>query len=252
MFRPANGVSNNLALPWKRFIACWSFRFARFGHLNDRDIKQLSHKGRGGDPRVPQDYPLATPLMRREKISPSLVYVFHKTWNFAFSCRGHAVMAKRNVQKSVMQVQSCCFAYSFQPIERFHMTSRRPYWCSKTMKRRPCSVMLVFQTNQVGVKLFSYVKNFFCSLKFAYICRCWPREWKRSVAFLPFSLLSPLWHLKVPNDDFFMLSLLVNYEQTPVQPLIRGHLYSRDTCFGPECVSWIEVWLYLFYLLPQV
>ena len=22
-------------------------------------------------------------------------------------------------------------------IERFHMTSRRPYWCSKTMKRRP-------------------------------------------------------------------------------------------------------------------
>ena len=23
-------------------------------------------------------------------------------------------------------------------IERFHMTSRRPYWSSKTMKRRPC------------------------------------------------------------------------------------------------------------------
>ena len=23
-------------------------------------------------------------------------------------------------------------------IECFHMTSRRPYWCSKTMKRRPC------------------------------------------------------------------------------------------------------------------
>ena len=23
-------------------------------------------------------------------------------------------------------------------IERFHMTSRRPYWCSKTMERRPC------------------------------------------------------------------------------------------------------------------
>ena len=25
-----------------------------------------------------------------------------------------------------------------QAIERFHMTSRRPYWCFKTMKRRPC------------------------------------------------------------------------------------------------------------------
>ena len=24
------------------------------------------------------------------------------------------------------------------PIEYFHMTSRRPYWCPKTMKRRPC------------------------------------------------------------------------------------------------------------------
>ena len=26
----------------------------------------------------------------------------------------------------------------FVNIERFHMTSRRPYWCSKTIKRRPC------------------------------------------------------------------------------------------------------------------
>ena len=24
------------------------------------------------------------------------------------------------------------------PIECFHMTSRRPYWCPKTMKQRPC------------------------------------------------------------------------------------------------------------------
>ena len=23
-------------------------------------------------------------------------------------------------------------------VERFHTTSRRPYWCSKTIKRRPC------------------------------------------------------------------------------------------------------------------
>ena len=27
---------------------------------------------------------------------------------------------------------------SFPPVDRFHMTSRRPYWCTKTMKRRPC------------------------------------------------------------------------------------------------------------------
>ena len=30
---------------------------------------------------------------------------------------------KKNVQESVMQVQSCCFAYSFQPIERFRVTA---------------------------------------------------------------------------------------------------------------------------------
>ena len=30
-------------------------------------------------------------------------------------------------------------------IERFHMTSRRPYWCSKTMKRQPS---LVYQDNR--------------------------------------------------------------------------------------------------------
>ena len=29
----------------------------------------------------------------------------------------------------------------FVNIERFHMTSRRPYWCSKTIKRRPCGVL---------------------------------------------------------------------------------------------------------------
>ena len=64
---------------------------------------------------------------------------------------------RRNVLKSVMHVQSSCFAclnllifFPFSlpspspsslcklPIECFHMTSRRPYWCPKTMKRRPC------------------------------------------------------------------------------------------------------------------
>ena len=136
MFGPSDGLSNNLALPWKRFIACWFFTFARFIHLNYRNIKQLSRK-RGehghGYPAPPPSY------------APVVVMQW---W-------------QKNVQESVMQVQSCGFAYSFQPIERFHMTSRWPYWCSKTKKRRPCSVMLVFQTNQVGVELFSYVKNFF-------------------------------------------------------------------------------------------
>jgi len=47
-------------------------------------------------------------------------------------------------------------------IERFHMTSRRPYLCSKNKR----VAMLVFQTNPVGVDLFSYVNTFFCCHKF--------------------------------------------------------------------------------------
>ena len=33
--------------------------------------------------------------------------------------------------------------------ERFHMTSRRPYWCSKTIKRRPrwCSKPILWELN---------------------------------------------------------------------------------------------------------
>ena len=121
--------------------------------------------------------------MRRKKISPSLVYVLHKTWNLAFSCPGRAVMAKKMYKK---RAELLLCLDSFQPI-----------------------------------------------------------------AFLTFSLSSP-WHLKVRNDDSFMLSLLVNYYKTPAQPLIRANLYSRDTCFGPEGVPWIAVSLYLFYLLLQV
>ena len=43
-----------------------------------------------------------------------------------------------------------------------------------------------------------------------------------------------------------MFHLLVSYLQTPAQPLIRGNLYSRDSCLGPEGVPWKEVPLYNF------
>ena len=54
-----------------------------------------------------------------------------------------------------------------------NQTSRRPYWCSKTMP----AAILVFQRKPVGVGLFSCVKNFLRSLNFH---RCWPLEWIRS------------------------------------------------------------------------
>ena len=49
-------------------------------------------------------------------------------------------------------------------IERFRMTSRRPYWCPKTNET---VAVLVSQTSPLGVELFSYANAFFCSKKFA-------------------------------------------------------------------------------------
>ena len=51
-------------------------------------------------------------FIKRKKILSSLVYVLHKTWNYASSRGSRAVTAKKYMQKSVMHVQSCCFALS--------------------------------------------------------------------------------------------------------------------------------------------
>ena len=60
-------------------------------------------------------------------------------------------------------------------IECFHMTSRRPYWCPKTMKRRPywCPKPDLWELNSFLVQAFSFVP--------INLHRCWPREWKRSI-----------------------------------------------------------------------
>ena len=49
------------------------------------------------------------------------------------------------------------------PYDRFHMTSRRPHWVQKN----EMAAMLVFQKTFVGIELFSHVKTFFYSKKFA-------------------------------------------------------------------------------------
>lgn len=43
---------------------------------------------------------------------------------------------------------------------------------------------------------------------------------------------------------FYTVSLLINCYVNPSQSLFRGHLYSRDICFSPEGVPWIEVPMY--------
>ena len=48
-------------------------------------------------------------------------------------------------------------------LERFHMTSQRPYWC----QNNETAAMLVSQTSSLGAELFSNANAFFCSNKFA-------------------------------------------------------------------------------------
>ena len=67
------------------------------------------------------------------------------------------------------------FAWLSFSIECFHMTSRRPYWCPKTMKRRPCwcPKPVLWELNSFLMQTFSFVRT--------YLHRCWPREWKHSI-----------------------------------------------------------------------
>ena len=60
-------------------------------------------------------------------------------------------------------------------IECFHMTSRRPYWCPKTMKRRPC-----WCPKPVPWELYSFLMQMLSFVPIN-LHRCWPREWKHSI-----------------------------------------------------------------------
>ena len=59
---------------------------------------------------------------------------------------------------------------SQESIECFHMTSRRPYWCPKTMKRRPCWCPKpdLWELNSFLMQTLSFVP--------INLQRCWPRE----------------------------------------------------------------------------
>ena len=63
-------------------------------------------------------------------------------------------------------------ARSAYSIECFHMTSRWPHWCPKTMKRRPrwCPKQVLWELNSFLMQTLSFVP--------INLHRCWPREWK--------------------------------------------------------------------------
>ena len=60
----------------------------------------------------------------------------------------------------------------------FHMTSRRPYWCPKTMKRRPCLCpkLVLWELNS----FLSYANAFFCSNKLEQMLATWVKTLYKS------------------------------------------------------------------------
>ena len=85
-----------------------------------------------------------------------------QTWHFNDK-------SQTTVRNSLMLILVCL------SIECFHMTSRRPYWCPKTMKRRPCwcPKPVLFELNSFLMQTLSFVP--------INLHRCWPREWKHSI-----------------------------------------------------------------------
>ena len=55
------------------------------------------------------------------------------------------------------------------------MTSRRPFWCPKTMKPRPCWCFkpVLWELNSFLIQTLSFVP--------IHLYRYWPREWKHSI-----------------------------------------------------------------------
>ena len=72
-------------------------------------------------------------------------------------------------------------------IECFHMTSRRPYWCPKTMKRRPCwcPKPVLWELNSFLMQTLSFVP--------IDLHICWPREWKHSIECFHMTSRRPYW-----------------------------------------------------------
>ena len=72
----------------------------------------------------------------------------------------------------------------------FHMTSRRPYLCTKQwigghicVQNNESAAMFVYKNNPVEIDLFSHVKTFFCSKQFAKLLTTWLKTIYRSQVF---------------------------------------------------------------------
>ena len=76
-------------------------------------------------------------------------------WKVWYRCREKHVVTSVNVRNRVDEIGR----ESMNIIECFHMTSRRPYWCLKTMKRRPCwcPKLILWELDSFPMRKLSFV-----------------------------------------------------------------------------------------------
>ena len=100
------------------------------------------------------------------------------------------------------------------PMERFHMTLRRPYWCSKTMKQSPhvgvpnqsCGFFLMETLSFVPVNLYG----------------CCPREWKRSIGatVCTWCVTFHTWRMNTEDGKTFHQESHDRLQKTVISPLL--------------------------------
>ena len=126
-------------------------------------------------------------------------------------------------------------------LECFHMTSRRPYWCPKTMKRRPCwcPKPILWELNSFLIQTLSFVP--------INLHRSWPREWKRSIdtTFLLDKLdlvVHPEKSTSIPSQVLVILGFtiysLTNYNNST---------YNREAFGLQNCLCWVFGSYHLIY-----
>ena len=113
----------------------------------------------------------------------------------------------RTVRPFGMNLTNDFMVEHFKLIECFHMTSRRPYWFLKTMKRRPCwcPKPVLWELNSFLMQTLSFVP--------INLHRCRPRERKHSIVkkyihevrFQRISIQGPLGTLMADFPTFYVL-----------------------------------------------
>ena len=105
--------------------------------------------------------------------NPNTEMVFQEKTFGRTACFILTLTGRAKVQSWQTKIIYCC--NYILCIECFHMTSRRPYWCPKTMKRRPCwcPKLILWELNSFLMQTLSFVTM--------NLHRCWSREWKHSI-----------------------------------------------------------------------